>query len=417
MDDGRPQAPAPLSVRRNMLWNAGGSLVYLVSNWLTTVLVVVFGGTPAAGSLAVCMAVGNIMATIVLFRARPVQVSDVRGAYSMGDFVTLRLLSTGAAFAFCAVYCALTVAPQNYVPVFLYCLFKLTDSFCDVYHGLDQANGRLDYAGVSQLLRGVLVVASFVAGMAVFGRLWVAIALMTVSNLAVVMLYDLARSAQFGSLSPVWDAAHVRGLIATCVPGFVASLVVTLVVSLSRQVFGTWFGEDLLGLYAAVATPTVVVQALASYLYAPLLGPLAQNWAQGQTERIAKTLAGVLAAVCAVTLVGVGVGMLWGEPVLSAVYGERVGAHADLLTAMLACTAASACMYLMVDILVVLRDAVGSICSSVAALVACLCLMRPFFGEPNINAISLLIVASFAVGMAVALAFVAHDLHVRKANQ
>ena len=64
-----------LSVEQSLVWNSVGSMVYLICNWLITVLVVTLGSDISmSGSLAVAMSVGNIFATIVLLRARPVLI-------------------------------------------------------------------------------------------------------------------------------------------------------------------------------------------------------------------------------------------------------------------------------------------------------------------------------------------------------
>ena len=75
-----------LSIGKNMAWNSFGSLVYLGCNWLTTVLVVIIYPTyEASGCLASAMAVGNVVATIVLFKVRAFQVSDIEKQFRTSD--------------------------------------------------------------------------------------------------------------------------------------------------------------------------------------------------------------------------------------------------------------------------------------------------------------------------------------------
>lgn len=60
-------APAPLSTKRNTLWNAAGCIFYLGCQWLTTVLVVVLSTDyNNSGALAFAMSVGNMFASVSL---------------------------------------------------------------------------------------------------------------------------------------------------------------------------------------------------------------------------------------------------------------------------------------------------------------------------------------------------------------
>ena len=179
------------SLQENMAWNSIGSLIYLGCNWLTTVLVVTLSTDYAdSGKFAVAMAVGSLTAAIVLFKVRPVQVSSLQSETVAGDFVGLRVVCTLFALIFTVVYCLISVAPENYLVVALYALFKVAESFVDVYHGLFQQQNRLDYAGKSQIIRGVLALVSFYIGLAVFNSLVLSIFLMFLSSVAAIMIYD-----------------------------------------------------------------------------------------------------------------------------------------------------------------------------------------------------------------------------------
>ena len=60
-----------------MVWYAGGNLVYLVCQWLVTVLVTKLGGFGDAGVLSVAMSVSATFQTLAMFGMRNFQVSDI----------------------------------------------------------------------------------------------------------------------------------------------------------------------------------------------------------------------------------------------------------------------------------------------------------------------------------------------------
>ncbi len=401
-----------LSIEQSILWNSVGSMVYLVCNWLTTVLVVVLSpDISASGSLAVAMSVGNIYATIVLLRARPVQVSEAYPSLTTGHFIAQRVLALVLASVFCAVYGLLSVSPSDYLVVACYCLFKAADSFVDVLHGIDQVNSRLDYAAISQVLRGVGLLAGFAIGLVVFKSLFVAILLMAVVSLVVVLAFDFPVAARFGSVLPKFEKDQLLRLCKICFPGFIASLACTTVVSLTRQFYGLSYGNEQLGIYAAVATPTAVVQALVTYLYAPLLGPLAKSWQDGRLDDIVSTIKKVFLAVAGATVLCVIGGILLGEPVLTLIYGEQIGAHSSYLALMLIATALTGLMFFSIDLAISFGKPVYGFISTAVSLVLAVALSKMLFSSTSFqndaNIISMVIVASYGVGLLISVFLVA----------
>lgn len=394
----------PLSLKANMLWNSVGSFFYLLCNWLITVLVVLlakdFG---ASGSLSIAMSVGNIFATIVLFRIRPVQVSDTSQNHDTRDYVALRIITLLLASLFCFVYSYFTVDASNYQIVGLYLAFKGADSFVDVYHAEDQKQGRLDYVGKSQIIRGILILSGFATGLIVFQSLVVSVLMMSISSLAVVLLYDIPRTSQFCRLLPVFRASVLFELLKCCSPGFIASLALTMITSLVRQEYGMIHGNELLGIYSAVATPTVVVQALASYIYAPLYGPISKLKETGNAKGIFSIIIKFLLIIFVAFLVLCVLSMLVGTQALELLYGQTIGQHSALLYGILLCTASSATSMFLVDILIITHDYRAAFVSGAIPLGLCLILLTFVASSPDMNMISMVAAVCYLVSIVLSL--------------
>lgn len=393
-----------LTVKQSMLWNTFGSIVYLVCNWFTTVLVVVLGtDISSSGSLAVAMSVGNIYATIVLLRARPVQVSGIHPEFSAAHYIAHRFFAVGAASIFCLVYSLWTVASPDWPVVALYCLFKAADSFVDVFHGIDQINNRLDYAAISQILRGLGLLVGFSVGLAYFRSLLVAVFFMAIISILVVLAFDSVVTARFGSLTPAFDLSVLINLTKVCFPGFLASLACTSVVSIVRQSYGLAYGNEQLGIYAAVATPTAVVQALVTYLYAPLLGPLSEDWRERKMGSLLETLRRVFVAVLVAALVCVVCALVLGEPVLTIIYGTQIGSHSSYLPLMLIATALTGLMFFSIDLSISVEKPSYGVISSFVALIVAVLLSKSLFGSQvfsnDANVISYVVTISYGMGL------------------
>lgn len=388
------EAPEGLSLQKNMAWNSVGSLVYLGCSWLTTVLVVTLSSNYSdSGALAVAMSVGNLTSAIVAFKVRPIQVSLPESGGTSGDFVGLRVVTSLVALLFTVAYCLLSVSPENYLVVALYALFKVVESFVDVYHGIFQKHNRLDFAGKSQIVRGVLLLVSFVLGLVAFDNLAVSICLMTVTTALSIALYDLPRAKLYGSIYPRFDSRVINRLAKTCVAGFVSSLLITMVVSIARQAYGLGYGNEELGHYAAVATPCVIVQALASYVYAPLYGTIGEAHARHDDGGIKRLVVRVLFVIACLLIVCLALAVLLGRPALVLVYGQSISSYSYLLYGALFCTAGFAALSFLLDVLIILGRSRLVALFSVIPIVICAvgthCLCQ------DSNSISLLVVAAY----------------------
>ena len=75
--------------------------------------------------------------------------------------------------------------------VFAYLLFKADESFCDVLYGVDQRGERMDYIGISQFIRGVIIVLAFSLSLHFSQNIVLSILAMFPAGLLVTILYDI----------------------------------------------------------------------------------------------------------------------------------------------------------------------------------------------------------------------------------
>lgn len=393
----------------DVLWNSVGSLVYLGCTWLTTVLVVLLSDDyQASGSLAIAMAVGNVFSTIALFRVRTVQISDVRHSFSTGEYVAARLFTILIGFAATSIYALFTVDPSAYAVVALYVLYKAIESYVDVFHGVDQCHFRFDVIGKSQIYRGVASLAGFLVGMALFHSLVVAIALMAVLTGLILCLFDCRCARDLEEIEVQWPVSTIARLLSSCVPGFIAMLCVTLVVSLTRQRYGLLYGQNALGVYAAIAAPTVIVQALASYIYAPLVVPLAEAYHAGKSAVVLRTVGKFLLALGVLIAASEICCWLFGFSVLNVLLGGISRDAVDLAYPLLICTGATALLYFLQDMLIVMNMRLENVACGAIALVGSLVASDSLFGAFGANGITYSILLGYGLNILISLLLVAH---------
>lgn len=399
-----------LSVKNNMLWNSAGSLVYLMSQWVITVLVARLSSSyDAAGVLALAMAVSNIFAHISLYKIRAYQVSDVKKQVSAREYVAFRLITIGVAFVVVSVYTMLTCSPSAFVPVVLYLVFRAGEVFIDVLHGVDQQNFRMDFCGKSFMMRGVAMLAAFAVSFGATGDLTLAIMAMIAVTYPVIV-YDVRCAARLDDLRPRITVRRALDLALTCLPAVLGAVFYICVVTVSRQYLGMWEGDAALGVYASVCTPAVAVQAGAAYLYDPLIGVFAQKFADGDRRGFLRLLAKVTAGIAALFAACMVVFWFAGEPLLVLVFGQSIAEHVYLLYPALVCVVLTAYVSFLSDLLIAVRDMRGNLVGNgvgfVVSLPCTVVLVQAFGG----NGVSFAVSVAYAAASAIMLVFLLRRL-------
>ncbi|HJA29939.1 MAG TPA: hypothetical protein IAA15_10310 [Candidatus Olsenella pullicola] len=388
------------SLKANMLWNSVGSLMYSGCQWLLTVLVVRLSTSyDAAGTLALAMAVSNVFVPIALYRIRSYQVSDIHEETSSGEYVGLRFVTIAASLMLTVAYVLASCAPSAVPVVMLYLLYRAGEVFIDVLHGVDQQHLRMDYCGISLFARGVLSVAPFSVVLYLSNDLMLAVLAMVVATYPVI-LWDARQASRFLSIRPVFSRSSITRLLVACLPAVIGNAACNFTVTFARQYLSMSAGEDALGIYASVCTPIVLIQACASYVYAPLLGIFAELLDKGDAAGFRSLLAKVVGALGAIFALGAVAFSLCGDWFIGLVFGEGMVPYAYLMYAGILCSALTACMAFLGDLLVTMRAMRGNLIGNVVACLLSLPLSVVLVDACGMNGVSLSVSAAFVVGIA-----------------
>lgn len=344
-----------------MVWNSVGSLFYSGCQWLVTVMVARLSTSyEAAGVLAVAMAVSNIFAQIALYRMRSFQVSDIHGEIKPGEYVASRFITIGVGLVVTCAYMVFTCSPSTYLAVILYLVYRAGDVFIDVLHGIDQQHYRMDYCGKSMIMRALFSTIGFCCVLYASDNLELAIGAMILTTYPVIV-YDLRCSSGLADIAPKFDVAVIADLLKRCLPAVVGMSLCSLVVSYARQFLGSTCGDAVLGIYASICTPIVIIQACANYIYAPLLGVFAKDVDDRNSPLFCKHLFGVILALVSAFLLGGLVFALFGDWFINFVFGESLVPYGYLMYAGLLCSSLTACVAFLGDLLIALRDMKGTL--------------------------------------------------------
>lgn len=327
-----PQATK--SVQQNMLFNTVGSIIYYFCVWLSSVLIVRMSGFADAGIFSVAMTVTASPAIIALFNVRSYQVSDIRGQYSDRAYIDSRIVTNAIAFAVCFAMVLIYGYDFNKAAVVLmYMGFKLVEGAVDVYYGIDQKKERLDYAGISLTVRGIGSLAAFIIVFLATRSLFASVTAMTIASLAVVLFYDRRITKRF--IEPTRsDQAHgaqaVKSLLLTCLPLAIVAFLNNLSLTIPRTYLEKFYGEEVMGYYASVSSPTIVIQLAAMTLFAPLVPILTQKYFENKKKEFLGIIGKFAALIGGLTVLALILCFFLGDWALRLVFGDEIGPYVYL---------------------------------------------------------------------------------------
>ena len=173
---------------------------------------------------------------------------------------------------------------KELICILSYMLLRLVESTEDVYQGILQIYWRYDIIGKSYILRGTLQIFLFVLCFLLTNNLTITFLVMFFSNLVVLILYDKRIVNKIANVvTIIWSNNLIR-LFKECAVLVVYYFMANSLATVVRVSIKNHMGQDLLGIYSTVASPTVIVQLLASVVFSPFLPLFAKAYNSGNKK-------------------------------------------------------------------------------------------------------------------------------------
>lgn len=410
-----------LSLSQNALYNTVGTIIYCFCQWLLSSLLVVHLSpedisVSNTGLLQLAISITNIFFAISCYNIHTYQISDTKDAYSSGDYIGLRFVTAAISVILCVGYVIVLGYPlQSIVCVMLYMLFKLTETFCDVFHAIDQKHYRMDYVGISYGIRGIVSVIVFAITLVLTGNVLTSIFAMALATILVVVFYDMRRTARFGSIKPVFHKKAIITLLITCFPAVIASASFTAITTVPRQVLESMQGKEALGYYGTIATPVVVVQIMATSIFNPMLTELAYLYDQGNVRKFLKRTFDnllILLGLTVFTFLGV---LLLGKFAVGLIFGAKFVPYTYLMYGIIACTSLYVVSWLCTSILIIMRKMKVCMVASLISLAVSAMTAHSFITIFGMNGVSYSVILAYVIHITICCVLIYRTLFKKKA--
>lgn len=396
-----------LTIKQNLMWNSLGNFCYLVSQWLITYLTTRIGGYGAAGVLSVAMSLGGTYASVANYSMRHYQASDVDGRYADAVYVWSRYATSAVSLLLCIFSVAILGYDQfTSSCVCIYMVFKITEAISDVYQGGMQKRMRMDYIGKAYIFKAACCLGAYVVTFLLFDDLLASLLAMTLVAAFVVFGYERRALLSFSDFVPSFSVHSVICLLVSCLPLMVFGLCLSAVGQIPRLIIGFRLGDEMLGVYASIATPVTVIQVMANYLFAPLTTPFATYLHDRNLSEFWRLFARVLLTLFAIAAVSIFGASLFGAQLLFYMFGETILQYTDTVVPLVVCGVLTAFVWFFSNVLTVLRKTRPLMFISVLSVIISFIFSWILVGAIGINGASIgsiLALGAFACGAFVSL--------------
>lgn len=346
-----------IDMKKNLLWNTVGSVYYSFCQWAMTIIIVYL--TPnleIIGILGLALTVTNSFTAISSFGMRSFQVSDLNNQYCNEEYIMSRRVSALAAYLLCILYSVfIGCSRDEFICIMLYMLLRLVESTEDVYQGVLQKNWRFDIIGKSYLLRGTLQILLFVIVFSCTNDLKWTFGAMFLSNFLVLLTYDIRYTKKIGKISHIRWNKRILNLYKSCSILVVYTFTINSLATVVRVSIRETLGSECLGIYTTIASPTVIIQLVASVVFSPFIPYFAEVYNKKEKDKfISYIKCSLIIIAVAFGVVNI-FGVLFGELALNILYTVEIASNYKLLLPLLWCTFFTACIWFFADILIAIR--------------------------------------------------------------
>ena len=352
------------------MWNSVGNFCYLVSQWLITYITTRIGGFQAAGILSIAMSFGATFASVANFTMRHFQASDVENRFSDSVYVWSRYATS--IFSFIACVASAFIFGYDEFTLFcisIYMAFKITEAISDVYQGGMQKRMRMDFIGKAFLYKAACCLGSYIVSYQLSNDLALSLLIMTIVATLIVVGYERRAYYSFPDFDPSVSAISIVQLLLACFPLMIYGLCLSAVGQIPRLIIGARLGDELLGIYASIATPVTVIQVMSNYLFAPLTTPLATYYYEGNIKEFRKLFVRVFVTLLVVAFVSIICASCCGAQLLDIMFGKTILRYANALVPLVVCGILTAYVWFFANVLIVLRMNIALVSLSVASVI------------------------------------------------
>jgi O-antigen/teichoic acid export membrane protein len=329
------RAIAAPSLRVSFSWTLGASVIYTASQFGVLSALAKLGNTSIVGEYALGLAISAPVFMLTNLQLRGVQATDARDEFAFSDYFTLRMMATLAGLAAIIAITAFSGYDlRTKAVIALVGCAKAIETVGDVIAGHLQKFERLDQVARALIIRGILSVTVFTSVFWLTRSLVLTIIALAFTWLASTAIYDFRVVGQLLGPNDVFFRCcwpTLKRLIAVSWPLGVVMTLLSLNINAPRYILVHKLGKSELGIFALLSYLLTAMNLIVTALGQSVCTRLSRLFANREVRAFRVLVMKLVAFGFMLGVIGVGLTLAAGRPVLTLLYGVEYARHLDLL--------------------------------------------------------------------------------------
>lgn len=349
-----------LSQRKDYFWNTLGVLLQNTISPLLILFVTRINGIEAVGVFSFAFAVSLMLWTLSMWGGRTYQVSDVNNKFSAEAYVAVRVLLAAVVLMITGIFCYLN--GYDFLKtslIFALVIFKLIESFSDVFYGIIQKHNKLYKTGKSLTVKALLGVTVFLVIDLITKNIVWSIAGVAVVNIVVFLVYDVRQAHKLQNLEITANKSkdisrEALRILQECLGVFIIFFLSMFSLNIPRYFIDIYSTPEV-GYFGIIAMPITLIVLTVSFVLQPNIVKLSKLYEDKKYSRFKETTARLLRVSLLIGLSILLVTILFGAEILKLIFGIEFSQYKAELNTIVLGGVASALVAVYLNIFVVLR--------------------------------------------------------------
>lgn len=320
------------------------------------IIVTRLNGADDAGVFTFSFSLACILQVISNFGGRSYQVTEINPNINDSDFIYSKILCVAITIVVSCVYIIInTYNLFKIIIILILLIFRIVESFQDVFYGILQKKEQLYKVGISMLIKAIISTIGFLLIDAYTNNLILSTLWLPISYTAIFVTYDLLNIKKINfSLSKICYK-NIKSIIIGSFSVFLFTILTQYVMNASKfAIDGTLYDESQ-AIFGILIMPATLMVMFGQFIIQPFLTKF-KNFIENKDFKNLSKLA--LKINCSLLLIGISVIIFCyflGIPILNVIYNLKLDDYLiDLLLILLGSTF-FALSYVISNILIALR--------------------------------------------------------------
>lgn len=305
-------------------WTVASGTLYSVTSLVFLMVVSHRLGDFWSNIYSIGMMIALQILTVGRFSVRNFQVSDVEDKYSFKEYLSFRIITCFLAVIVAAIWIPLGgYSGSTAIIIGAFCVYRIAESFSDLFEGLYQQKHRLDISGKTQFTKNLVMLITFSVLVLTTGNLVLSALVLAAVSVLLLFIVDGPIVKEFATCGFDFSIRKMWGLCRGCFSLFVSSFMYIYINNSPKYAIESLEGEDGVGVakFSMLFMPTFVIELLAGFTLRTWLLEMAACRKNKDYKGLRKLILKQMMVILVITvLVMVGIYFLGGWA-LSLIYG------------------------------------------------------------------------------------------------